>query len=271
MILRQRRTLELLFGAYCRLVHRPLPVFPRADEADLVSDVVEEVTRAPQGVIPRSQLVELYGAQFKMDLLPQDFSRARSEAIWQEGDHLIIGEYGENCRIAHLTPSSCVLNEYYRKVHGVRHIHAIQQYERRGEFLVATGDSKKVLDLWTTRGDSVEPIRRLINRLAGFTAAVRVNGQYYFGTDFSSRPNYIATLDGKRYFFPQKAYRLHVTDFHAFRDRYIVSFNVALAALGGRRTISLFDTVERKFIYCENWDWEDELPESLRRNTSPAA
>jgi hypothetical protein len=93
--------------------------------------------------------------------------------------------------------------------------------------------------------------------MAGFTAVIRVNGEYYFGTDFSGRPNWIETMGGSRYFFPQKAYRLQVTDFHAFLDRYLLAFNTELLVVGGRKTLSIFDTLSRHFIYCENWPLEE--------------
>jgi hypothetical protein len=48
------------------------------------------------------------------------------------------------------------------------------------------------------------------------TAAVTVNGQHDFGTDFSGRPNYIATMEGKKFFFPKKAYKLYANAFQAF-------------------------------------------------------
>jgi hypothetical protein len=87
--------------------------------------------------------------------------------------------------------------------------------------------------------------------LAGFTAAVEVGGQCYFGSDFSNRPNFIEALGGAKYFFPEKAYKLHVATFHAVFDRYIVSVNQELTISGGRRTLSVFDTLTRRFVSCD--------------------
>jgi hypothetical protein len=125
-----------------------------------------------------------------------------------------------------------------------------------GEFLVSTGDTHKFLDLWIARNGKVSFVRRLRKHLAGFTAAVRVNGDYYFGTDFSNRPNFITRLGGEKYFFPSKAYRLHVTAFYAYFDRYIVSINEEFRIVGGRRTLSVFDAVQKQFIFCEEWPVE---------------
>jgi hypothetical protein len=133
----------------------------------------------------------------------------------------------------------------------VRHIHAIHRYGNSGEFLVTTGDSSKRLDLWSARDGELRFVKGLKKRLAGFTAVVRVKDEYYFGTDFSSRPNFIVTLAGTKYFFPQLAYNRFVTDFYPYLDRYIVAMSCELAVAGGRKTVSIFDTTLRRFIYCE--------------------
>jgi hypothetical protein len=82
----------------------------------------------------------------------------------------------------------------------------------------------------------------------------KVNGEYFFGTDFSSRPNCIQTLDGTKYFFPEKAYKLYVAAFFAFFDRYFVCVNTELSAVGPTKTVSVFDAHRRRFVFCEYWD-----------------
>ena len=263
LVLRQQRALELIYGGYCSLFHRPSVVCPWENEAALISVLKEESAFVHQGILSRDQLTRLYGGAFKVGLLPADFQGARCESIWQSDERLIIGEYGESSRIAYVTPESCVVSDHYRQVPGVRHIHSIQGYGEAGDFLVCTGDTCKFLDLWSTGRDTVSFVKRLSKYLAGFTAAVRVNGEYYFGTDFSSRPNFIETLQGTKYFFPQKAYRLYVTAFHAFHDRYIIAINNELVVTGGRKTLSVFDTVERRFIFCEYW--ADEARQLVKR------
>ena len=252
LVMKQHRTVELLYGVYCDLFHRPSAVYPSEDETALIAILRQRTALAEQGIVSRARLIELYGSTFNVGLLPQDFQSARCESIWREADQfMIIGEYGEGSRIAYVTPETCVINDHYKRVQGVRHLHSVERYEASGEFLVATGDTKKFLDLWATQNGQVRFVRRFKKHLAGFTAAIRVNGEYYFGTDFSSRPNYIATLGGAKYFFPRKAYRMYVTAFHTFLDRFIVSINNELLVVGGRRTLSVFDTVQRKFILCE--------------------
>jgi hypothetical protein len=257
LVMRQQRFLELLYGLYCNLFYRPSDLHTSEDQAALIAILKERSAWIPEVVLFRDQLVELYGGAFKIAELPPDFLLARRESVWLEGKRLIIGEYGENSRIACVTPESCVVSSYYRQVPGVRHIHAVEPYGDSGEFLVSTGDSCKFLDLWVVEDGKMSFVTRLSSRLAGYTAAARVNGEYYFGTDFSSRPNFITTLGGAQYFFPSKAYNLHVTSFHTYFDRYIVSINSELEVVGGRRVLSIFDTVTRRFIYCEDLTGED--------------
>ena len=253
LVVRQHRTLELISGAYCTLFHPPSAVRRCHQDSGLASMLGDNSAIAPQGTLTRERIVERYGGKFSVAALPRDFHSARAESVCDNGNHLVIGEYGESPRIAYVTPNACVVSEHYRHDPGVRHIHSIESYGDSGEFLVSTGDSRKFLDLWVASEGEARFVRRLKSHLAGFTAAIRVNGEYYFGTDFSSRPNWIETLAGARYFFPQKAYRLHVTDFHALLDRYLLAINTELVVVGGRKTLSIFDTLSRRFIYCEYW------------------
>jgi hypothetical protein len=253
LVIKQQRILELLYGVYCNLFHPPSLVSPCDNEAELISILNQMNGFVHQKTLSRERLIELYGAAFQVGLLPDDFQGARYESICQDDECLIIGEYGESSRVAYVTPESCVMSDHYQQVPGVRHIHSIERYEDSGQFLVATGDTSKFLDLWSAANGRISFVKRLDQHLAGFTAAVRINGEYYFGTDFSSRPNFIRTLGGTKYFFPKKAYRLHVTHFYAFFDRYIASMNTELTIAGGRKTLSVFDTVKRRFIACDYW------------------
>ena len=263
LVIRQRRTLELLYGMYCKLFYRPSSVSHCEDEGTLSTILDEMDGRVHDDMLSRARLIELYGREFKVSLLPSDFQGARCESICQVDDGLIIGEYGENSRIAYVTAASCVMNDYYQRVPGVRHIHSIERYGHSGELLLCTGDSSKLLDLWIASHGTLSFVKRLRSCMAGFTAAIKVNGEYYFGTDFSSRPNYIGTLGGAKHFFPGKAYNLFVTHFYQFFDRYIVSINSEIHR-GGRQTLSIFDTVNRTFVFCENCTPEPCRPPRVR-------
>ena len=219
LVLKQRRVLELIYGAYCYLFHRPSLVQPKRDEEALISVLREAGALMPFRRLSRAQLVELYGSEFRVGDLPDDFQGARCESICQGPGFLLIGEYGEDSRLAYVTPRSCAVSDYYRRIRGVRHIHSIVRGKTAGEFLVSTGDTRKLLDLWSASGDDLRFVKRLRHRLAGFTAGAAVGGELYFGTDFSGRPNYIETLCGSKYFFPRKADRLFVAAFKVFFDR----------------------------------------------------
>lgn len=258
LVLRQQRMLELLYGLYCSLFHRATILSQSDEETALISVIKEKTAQLHRSVLSRAQLIERYAAKFKVELLPEDFCCARQESIWEGPEFLIIGEYGEGSRLALVSATACVINQYYQGIRGVRHIHSVEPYTESGAFLVATGDTRKFLDHWTLQNEQIRFVRRLRKRLAGFTAAIEVNGQHYFGTDFSSRPNYITTLDGTKYFFPPKAYKLFVTGFYSFFGRYLASVNSELRVVGGRRTLSVFDAVQRRFIYCEFWEGKDQ-------------
>jgi hypothetical protein len=260
LVFRQHRTHELLSGAYCRLFHPPSALGRPQQDSLLPSLLRDQRAIAPRGILTREEIIGQYGERFKVVSLPEDFFCARAESIWDDGMHLVLGEYGESPRIAQVTRNSCFVSDHYRHVAGVRHIHAIEKYGKAGEFLVCTGDSRKFLDLWVAGGGQVGFVRRLSKYLAGFTAATTVNGEHYFGTDFSGRPNWIETLGGAKYFFPQKAYKLHVTDFHSLFDRYLLSINTELVVVGGRKTLSVFDTLTRQFIYCDYCTFEEPTP-----------
>jgi hypothetical protein len=252
MIVRQRRTLETVYGAYCNLALRPSPVAP-CDEPDALMGILRHRSEfARPATLSRERIVELYGDEFQVSALPQDFAVATYESVRREGDRLVIGEYGEGSRLACVTPHSCTINTYYATVPGVRHIHSIFRYGSGEHYLVTTGDGAKVLDLWSAGPEGeLRFVKRLRRRLAGLTAVANVGGEYYFGTDFSGRPNFIETHRGARYCFPAQAYRLFVSAFFVFHDRYIVSVNNALRVAGGARTLSVFDTVRKQFVFCD--------------------
>jgi hypothetical protein len=263
LVLRQRRTLELIYGGFCHLFHRPSQVYSGCEVAALAS-ILNQCESVPHGTLSRTELIRRFGRTFKVALLPHDFQSARVESIWHDNRWLIIGEYGEHPRVAYVTPELCVISDYYLHVSGVKHIHSILKHGDSGEFLVCTGDTKKFLDLWKASNLGIDFARRLSARLAGFTAAVTVNGRHYFGTDFSGRPNFLATLEGRKFFFPKKAYKLYVNAFQAFFDRFIVSINTEFRIAGGRKTLSVFDTTHQRFIYCEYWHGGDALsPEEI--------
>jgi len=93
--------------------------------------------------------------------------------------------------------------------------------------------------------------KRIKRFLAGYTAITHLKGDFYFGTDFSARPNYIETDKGQKFFFPPAAYTLFVMNFSVYKERYIIVLNSNLAELSLDKVLSLFDTQTKQFIYSE--------------------
>ncbi len=119
---------------------------------------------------------------------------------------------------------------------------------------MATGDTAKYLDEWTIQNQKVAFNKRLKPALAGHTAIISVGGHFYLGSDFSNRPNYIERMDGKKFFFPEQAYKMYVLKFKKYQDRYIISLSKELPCFGARYSISVFDTQKEEFVYCDYQD-----------------
>jgi hypothetical protein len=159
----------------------------------------------------------------------------------------LVGEYAdESARLIYFTGDSFAIFEPYRTDGWVRHIHSVIAY--KNGFLVATGDSAKYLDHFHVKNNELVRVSRLIHNFAGFTAACEVRGKVYFGSDFSSRPNYIYCLSTHRkFFFPAKSYRHFCVAMIVVDDRYIASMNYGLP-LNRIFSVCLFDTETGEFI-----------------------
>ena len=254
LLLKQRRSIELLYGIYCGLYHHPSPI---------LNDNIDDFRKflgsfrdfdVKSFYLHRSELIKTFGKDFAVSSLPADFHGARTEGIALFNGLLIIGEYAINSsRIAIVTADACHINDQYNSISGVRHIHSIHKKDDAGHIFITTGDSRKMLDLWLIKENRLEFVERIKKRFAGYTAIVSLNGRYYFGSDFSRRPNYIETLDGKKYFFPSKAYKMQADAFFPFLNRYIISVNKEIH-FGDRKALTVFDTVEEKFVFCDYLD-----------------
>lgn len=257
LIVRQGKIDEVLFGIYCQFFFKPSKVLMRTDEE---TEECKTMARAAidlykkRRFLNRNQLIEYFGEKFNVSALPLDFEGCRAESIVEVDNLLILGDYGrvnDSATIAIISKDRCTLNNFYNQLRGVRHIHSIHLFNE-SEILISTGDTKKLTDLWTIEKDiNIKFKKRLKKYLAGYTAVIKVNNQFFFGTDFSGRPNFIETLEGDRYFFPSKAYKMWVEAFYAFSGRYFVSINTELIHEGNRKTLSIFDTVNKQFIFCE--------------------
>jgi len=267
LIVLQGKIDEVVFGIYCLLVFKPSKVLvPKDDALEECLNMARMAAASykERSFFTRDQLVECFGNKFKVRDLPVGFTGCRIESIVQINDLLIIGDYGTtnaSATVAVIGKETCTINNFYNQLPGVLHIHSIHLINE-SELLISTGDTKKLTDLWVVEGNDIKFKKRIRRYLAGYTGAIKVNHQHFFGTDFSGRPNFIETLDGERYFFPSKAYKMYVEAFYAFSNRYIASINVDLNCLGNRKTLSIFDTLCRQFIFCEYYSRQDGiLPE----------
>jgi hypothetical protein len=257
LLVKQRRIHEYLYGVYTKVFFKPSIV--RANEYKETEETkkIIELMLSSKELLFRAELINMYGNDYMVDKLPEDFIGARLETVVCTPEYLIIGEYSQQGkRIAFINHDSCVMNEYYNEDSTVRHIHAIYKSPDSDDLIVTVGDTAKYLDLWSVDVSGIAFKERKKQYLAGHTAIVKLGGEYYCGSDFSSRPNYIESFDenyeGEKYFFPQKANRKFVLRFLPYLDRYIFSLNTEITSLGGRYTISVFDTKLKEYVYCDN-------------------
>ena len=264
MVLQRGRTHELLYGIYCKFAHKPSPLVKTNEHDDTFINTMlayfnDNMRDIKREFISVEQLEELYGERYAIHTLVDDFAGTRSESIIEMDDYLIVGEYGmddNSARIAMINAKNSTLNDHYMHVSGVRHIHAIHRYNDAGDILVATGDRLKMLEQWSFSHNEAIPklhFKKRIKRfLAGYTAIIQCDDCFYYGTDFSARPNYIETNKGEKFFFPQPAYTLFVMNFSLYKERYLIVLNSDLGELGGGKALSLFDTKTKQFVYSDN-------------------
>lgn len=249
----QGRSLEILYGIYSSLRYSPSKIVPC--DPNVIQKLINNFKLCwykDKQYWTREQLISIYGNSFLVKSLPSDFEGARSQTIVCLNGYLLIGEYGEGVqvsRIALITSTSCIINDFYTHYSSIRHIHSIYSQNLQ-EILITTGDSSKFLDMWRIDNQEIVFVKRIKCSLAGYTAITRINNTYYFGTDFSNRPNYIEKLNGDKYFFPLKAYKEWVLTFYTFSDRYIISVNRPV--LSFEKSIAIFDTFNNEFVLCDN-------------------
>jgi hypothetical protein len=218
--------------------------------------------------LSRDALIRIYGETFLLDQLPADFGGVRSEGMVVTDTWIILGEYADNsARLAHAGKKHFQIYDEYNLVSSARHIHSVHLSPCSTCVFVSTGDSKKYLDKWDVSNNEMRFSAGLVKRLAGYTAAVNVAGNTYFGTDFSSRPNYLETICGEKFPFPKPAYKKFVCGLTALDDRYVIALNTAHAPVGDAGAISIFDAKRQTFIHCDFVDFLPHSAEIARQDT----
>lgn len=254
-VYQHKRTIELIYSLYCFLFRPPSIVRNRG--GDELKEIINAFVSAYlyKYLYTRGELIDLFADRYDVKSLPLDFVMTRTESVAEANGILIIGEYGDNsARVFYISENSCEVYDYYNRTKGVRHIHALYYCPDTESVFIATGDTLKLLDRWQIKDNRLVFDRRIKKRLAGFTAVTKATNNYFFGTDLSCRPNYIESLDGKKHFFPEKAYYKHCIAFYTVLERYIAAINTAMDEFGHRKTLSIFDAAKREFIYCDYLD-----------------
>lgn len=249
---REGRLSELVFTAWCSLAHRPSGVIPTSDpEVARIAASYRGWNRRGQ-YLTRLHLVRRFEDRFDMERMPDDFRGTRVTNIVDFGDRLLIGEYStpRSARMLVLSDRGCDVCDYYVRDPGVRHIHAIHRMKGTDDLVITTGDASKYLDHWKMEERAPRFIRRARKRHAGHTAVVEMGGRVWMGTDFSSRPNWLETLDGRRWFFPEPAHRMFVLLMYPHLDRYLAVLSTEITP-EGRHALSIFDTHREAFVHCE--------------------
>lgn len=244
LIVRHGRTAEVLYSIWCFLRFRP-----SISSDSEINGAGQELARH---LMRRVFSCEVSGAEAKRELslahVMPDEIKVRGPSVLVTDDWSVVGEYGDGKRLFFRRGCGPVrVVDFYVLDRRVRHIHLIHRLDE-DHFAVCTGDAGKYLDIWRVDGHEIRFVRRAVKSMAGYTAAARVNGDHYFGSDFSGRPNYIVRLsDGKKFPFPTGSYRHFAVNFVGFQDRYILCAATDLVAFGGAASFFLFDAQEERF------------------------
>lgn len=248
----QGRIFETVYGIFNEIFSTPSLVNYSQDTKAVLKSI--ESINLEEDVVTRKQLIDEYHPKYAVSELPDDFKYCRREAIIEDRNIIILGEYnkGTKCEagIVILTPNECIVNDHYNTKNGFLHIHSLFKIGEKS-LIVTTGDEKKHVDLWKIEEKSLKFKKTIKKYFGGFTAITKIGSSIYYGSDFSYRPNYIESSGGEKYFFPQKSYRKWVSRFFTIDERYIVSINTEVINTKNKKTISIFDTNNQQYIYCE--------------------
>lgn len=172
---------------------------------------------------------------------------ARRNSIVETADGLIAGEYGQpGARILYRSAAGESLFEPYATDPGVWHIHAILPMAD-GRFLVATGDSKKYLDLMEIGAGGCRIHKRIERFCAGYTGMARHGDEIWAGSDFSERANFIKRLGRRRkHFLPPSCARNYVIAIDSVDPSHLLVITRRLNSFMGDAL--LFDTVGQSFV-----------------------
>ena len=243
IIIRQGRLREVLYSLGAQLVHRPGRVVPARIAGHVLALASKRVTETEEAALAD------YLASFPRVSRCLDGVRLRLHGVADLGGYTVAAEYGEtNPRLFLLDDAGCRVSTHYWGLKGVRHIHCVHPLAQ-DRFLLTTGDSLRVADLWGIVAGELRFERRILSFFGGFTGGATVAGKNYFGSDYSGRPNYLWRLeDGKRFFLPADCFRMFVDRMEVIDQRFILVTCKRLDAGGGGRRAVVFDASIESFV-----------------------
>jgi hypothetical protein len=243
IIIRQGRVIEVLYSLVVQLLHRPGQLVPVYEAGHILPLATKRLAATEKAALAD------YLADFPRVARWLGGVTLRLHTVANVGHYTIAGEYGEtDPRLFLLDDTGCKVSTHYRGIKGVRHIHCIHPLSQE-RFMVTTGDSLRVADLWRIDAGELRFERRILRFLGGFTAGATAGGRTYFGSDYSSRPNYLWRFeDKKRFYLPAESFRMLVDRMDVVDNRFILVICKTLEAAGGGWQAVIFDTSVERFI-----------------------
>lgn len=241
LIIRQKRCIEVLYGACTMLTASPA-VPCSTGETDFGDPLRTTWVR-----FVRENTQRLDNSRLAVHAVGGEAFNHRFHCFTRTPHGFVVGEYGEGRpRLLIMHEKQVTVLHPYDSDPGVRHIHAVQYFD--GGILVATGDSNKYLDRFEFEDGTLRFRKRIMRHLGGFTSACVLQGDCWLGTDFTGRPNYLLNLRTRRkYMFPRPA-------FTQFCDLLLPMDHASLLCLNrdlrGNRSFSIFDVERGQFLYC---------------------
>jgi hypothetical protein len=241
LALLQRRCLEILHGAWALLRRSPSVI----ERSDVDGDAIRGLVRETLQFRRMEQLRLVHESLARCGMTTE--INFRYHCFTQTDKGFVIGEYAEAApRLLCFDGGQVRVFRFYDNDADVRHIHAVQWHA--GLLYVTTGDAGKYLDLFTLHDGRIHPQRRLRRILGGFTAACSHDGELWFGSDFTGRPNYLLNFQRRsRFYFPDAAFKQFCDVILPLSPQQLLCINRSLTV---DVTFSIFDTREQRFVFC---------------------
>ena len=186
---------------------------------------------------------------------------ARDDSVYRRDGFLVAGEYGKpGARFLIRMGGAEALCVPYVNEPAVKHIHALHHLGEN-RFLVTTGDCRKAADLVDIDEGGIRRVKRLMRYRGGFTAITSHCGQIWVGSDLSERANFIAVLDGAKYFLPRESVKEYVVSMESLSNTKIEVITRRLGKYSGHRIIFCTEVnkfiasnsikIEERYFYCD--------------------